>query len=107
VFIISNTQNNLETEVFDKSEHDQYHFTNTELDALRHSLAEYFCTKANDIHLEIVTREERSSGLEARGVTKKGVSFLPLDQNEWKGSKQSWNKWWQQLNQSLADQHSN
>lgn len=107
VFIISNTQNNLETEVFDKSERDQYHFTNTELDALRHSLAEYFCTKANDIHLEIVTREERSSGLEARGVTKKGVSFLPLDQNEWKGSKQSWNKWWQQLNQSLADQHSN
>jgi len=96
MFVISNTQNNLETEVFDESEHDQYHFTGAEPGALSRSLAEYFHTEEDKIHLEIVTRQDRSSGLNPG----KTVSFLPLDQNEWKGSKQSWNQWWQQLDKT-------
>ena len=101
VFVISNTQNNLETEVFEPSERDQYHFTDTGMNTLRDSLAKYFHTDADNIELQIITRENRSCGLTPNAE----VSFLPVDQNEWKGSKQSWNKWWQQLNQSLADQH--
>ena len=92
VFVISNTQNNLETEVFDESERDQYHFTKAGMDALCRSLADYFRTKKDNIHLEIVTRPELSQGLETTGR----VNFLPPDQNQWKGSKQSWNNWWQQ-----------
>jgi len=93
IFVISNTQNNLATEVFDDSEHDKYHFTNTGLDALTQSLAQFFSTQECKIHLQIVTRKERSEELS----NEKKVSYLPLDQNEWKGSKNSWNNWWQQL----------
>jgi len=83
----------LATEVFDDSEHDKYHFTNTGLDALTQSLAQFFSTQECKIHLQIVTRKERSEELS----NEKKVSYLPLDQNEWKGSKNSWNNWWQQL----------
>ena len=101
VFVISNTQNNLETEVFEPSERDQYHFTDTGIDTLRNSLAEYFHTEADNIQLQVVTRENRSLGLKPG----EEVSFLPVDQNEWKGSKQSWNNWWQQqLNRYQSSQ---
>ena len=93
VFVISNTQNNLETEVFTETEHEKYYFTDTGLDALIQSLAEYFRTRASEIHVQIVTRRERAEELSGN----KNVSYLPLDQNEWKGSKESWNNWWQQL----------
>jgi len=94
VFIISNTQNNLETEVFNESESDQYHFTQTILDDLRQSLADYFNTSTDDINLEVITKEGRSSDLKESP----SVTFLPLDRNEWKGSDKSWDRWWQQLN---------
>ena len=93
VFVISNTQNNLETEVFTESERDKFYFTDAGLDALIQSLAEYFRTRVSKIHVQVVTRRERSEELNDN----KEVSYLPLDQNEWKGSKQSWNNWWQHL----------
>lgn len=96
VFVISNTQNNLETEVFDKSERDRYHFTGSMPAKLRQSLAGYFKTNTNNIHLQVVTHKERASGLD--NISQ--LSFLPTDNNEWKGSKQSWDQWWQQLDLS-------
>lgn len=93
MFVISNTQNNLVTEVFDESELGQINFTAKILDDLNQSLARYFNTTTSNIHLEVLTRQDRSSELGESG----SVHFLPLDQNEWKGSKQSWNHWWQQV----------
>ncbi len=98
LFVVSNTQNNLQEEVFDESEHAEYHFTDTLLDSLEQSLARYFCTTTNDIHLQVVTRKGRSRGLDDAAL----VTFLPLDHNEWKGSNQSWDQWWQLL---TAPQH--
>ena len=96
VFVISNTQNNLATEVFDQSELDHYHFTAPLLDELTQSLAMYFDTTTNNIQLEVLTRNERAAGL----VDHEFVTFLPLDHNEWKGSNNSWDQWWQQLGNS-------
>lgn len=93
VFVISNTQNNLNTEVFDQSELDQYHFTAAIVDNLSQSLAGYFNTDISDIHLEVLTRKDRANGLDGN----KQVYFLPLDHNEWKGSKISWDQWRHQL----------
>lgn len=93
VFVISNTQNNLEFEVFDETEIDQYHFTASVPDDLKHSLAKYFGTTINNVHLQVLTRKARFSGLNDNGL----VKFLPVDNNEWKGSKKSWDQWWQQL----------
>jgi len=93
IFVISNTQNNLELEVFDKSERDQYYFTAQIVDNLRQCLAAYFRTTADNIHLEVVTRKNRSSGLNESD----SINLFPLDHNQWKGSKQSWDKWWEKL----------
>ena len=93
VFVVSNTQNNLHGEVFDDSELDQYHFTDTDINHLTQSLATYFRTHTDEINLQVVTRAERSSGLSDNT----SITFLPMDHNEWKGSKSSWDLWWQQL----------
>lgn len=100
VFVISNTQNNLKTDVFYESELDQYHFTETALNELRQSLAMYFNTTTQHIQLEVLTRRERIGDLKDTSL----VNFLPLDHNEWKGSNLSWDKWWQQLNSSKCRQ---
>ena len=92
IFVISNTQNNLTTEVFDQSELDRIYFSNTLLDGLKQSLARYFNTTTNNIHLEVVTRKECVNEL----IDSNRVHFFPIDHNEWKGSKQSWDQWWQQ-----------
>lgn len=97
IFVVSNTQNNLLTEVFDTSESDQYQFTFSVIEELEHSLARFFNTSVDSIHLEVITRENRSSGLQ----NKRCVSFFPIDQNEWKGSRQSWDLWWQNLGSTL------
>lgn len=98
IFVVSNTQNNLATEVYDESEYDQLKFTIDIIEELEHSLARYFGTSLDSIQLEVVTRKNRSSGLQDRNLT----SFFPVDQNEWKGSKESWNFWWEKLAQRIA-----
>jgi len=101
VFVISNTQNNLASEVFDETQIDQYHFTASVLGDLKHSLARYFSTTINNIHLQVLTRKARFRGLNdndsGNGPDNHSVNFLPVDHNEWKGSNQSWDQWWQQL----------
>lgn len=92
-FVLSNTQNNLKGEVFEESELDQFYFTDTVINDLRQSLASYFKARTDAINLRVITRPERSSGLE----DDTSVTFLPLDHNEWKGSKSSWDVWWQEL----------
>ena len=93
LFVVSNTQNNLATEVFTPSEESQYHFTTSSLDALKQCLAKYFRTGSDNIRLAILTRQDRSSGLNNID----DVTFLPIDSNQWKGSKESWNNWWKKL----------
>ncbi|OED38041.1 hypothetical protein AB833_21285 [Chromatiales bacterium (ex Bugula neritina AB1)] len=95
IFVVSNTQNNLETEVFEQSEQDQYLFTGKLLDQLKHSLGNYFKTTSYAIQLEVLSRESRMSATDGLPTP---VTYLPTDHNEWKGSRKSWDNWWDKLN---------
>lgn len=97
IFVISNTQNNLTTSVFNESELDQIQFTSTLINKLKDSLASYFNTTTNNIHLEVITRPALSGKID-HSIP---VTHFPIDHNEWKGSKHSWNQWWLQLNSML------
>lgn len=100
VFVLSNTQNNLRSEVFSQEETDQYHFTPALLDELHHSLANYFSTTTSNIHLEVLTRRERMQDVDSS----QQAYLLPRDNNEWKGSNQSWDRWWHHLHERCTRQ---
>ncbi len=83
-FILSNTQNNLSTEVFDSHELELYKFDAHRIDSLETELNRFF---GQTVNLQIVTRKDRcASELLARD----NVHLLPLDQSEWKGDKSAW-----------------
>lgn len=96
VFVISNTQNNLATDVFNEDQRDNYIFSADGLDRLQASLARYFKTGTDNIRLQVLTLPERSCDLSDRT----NVRFFPADTNEWKGSKQSWDRWWRTVDYS-------
>lgn len=93
IFVLSNTQNNLQYEVFSEKEEDQYHFTPALLEELHHSLSAFFNTTTDNIHLEVITSRERMHHVES---STHGY-LLPKDSNAWKGSNESWDSWWHQL----------
>lgn len=93
VFVLSNTQNNIQTEIFSAREQDQYHFTPALLEELHRTLAEFFATTTHNIHLEVLTRQDRMHNAEDSTYG----YLLPIDHNEWKGSNRSWDRWWHQL----------
>ncbi len=99
IFVISNIQNNLETEVYEPSEHDQFQFTPAVIEQLEHSLAAFFGTTIGQNNLQVVTRHDRSKGL----ISRENTTLFPIDQNEWKGPKQPWSFWWQKLHESFTD----
>ncbi len=93
VFVLSNTQNNLRTEVFRETEQNQYRFTPELLEELHWSLAGFFSTAISNIHLEVITRTDLTDNIESCAYG----YLLPHDQHEWKGSNKSWDQWWHQL----------
>jgi len=85
-FILSNTQNNLTSEVYDAHETSLYHFNENKIDKLNQALVRYFNCPVN---LQIITRRDRCTDAL---MQKSNVHTLPLDHSEWKGNKLNWSK---------------
>ena len=84
LFVISNTQNNLATDVFKPNEGHLFHFNDNTIEELKDNLDKYFNTT---IKLHVVTRKDRST---FSRVDQFQVHFLPAEQSEWKGCDADW-----------------
>lgn len=83
-FIVSNTQNNLNTEVFEADEESQYLFTENGVARLESALETFFDKPVN---MHVVTRAGRATpGL----LKRSNVHSLPRDNSNWKGDKVAW-----------------
>lgn len=96
LFILSNTQNNLNTEVFETDEISQYWFDEDNIDNLQTALNDFFSVS---VSLQIVTRADRCC---AALPQRENVHILNGDQSNWKGNKIAWGH----LLQSLASERS-
>ncbi|MBX2886282.1 MAG: hypothetical protein KTR32_40375 [Granulosicoccus sp.] len=83
-FILSNTQNNLNTEVFEENERSSYWFDEENIDNLQLTLNHFY---SDSVSLQVVTRPDRSS---SNLIQRENVHTLPIDQSNWKGDKLAW-----------------
>lgn len=83
-FIVSNTQNNLSTEVFDPDEDQRYRFSEENIDKLQFALDRFF---GKPVDLQVITRLDRCT---ADLVHRENVHLLTTDESNWKGDKMQW-----------------
>ena len=84
VFVASNTQNNLSTDVFKPGEESHFHFTHGTKERLRKSLETFFDAPVN---LHTITRPDRS---DESLIGNPKVHHLPSEDSEWKGAAPDW-----------------
>ena len=84
LFVISNTQNNLATDVFKPNEDHLFHFNDKAIEELRNNLDRYFNATTQ---LHVVTRKDRSIFTRAN---QSQTHLLPIEQTEWKGCDADW-----------------
>ena len=86
IFVVSNSQNNLTTDVFEKNEAEKYTFSSEKIARLQESLDRFFATSTQMI---IVSRPDR---IEDALRERENVYLLPAESSEWKGCELDWAK---------------
>lgn len=86
VFVTSNTQNNLEDEVYRPDEADRFFFTDKHFDQLKDALSRYF---QSEVDLKLISRPDRISN---PLTNHPDVRLLEPEPSQWKGSDENWDK---------------
>lgn len=86
LFVVSNSQNNLDTDVFEADEVQHIHFTANNILRLQASLTNYF---GKPVEMQVISRPDR---LDDSLFSHPNVSLLPFESSEWKGEPNDWSK---------------
>jgi len=87
IFLISNTQNNLSTDVFLSHETERFHFHPENLANVQRSLSRYFDMPAK---LFCISRADRWSGNRNIEIPHTAIKFQQTETSEWKGDDAQW-----------------